>query len=153
MRCGFLFSKSGMLFVIIGLWFFCGLFFRFYNFKLEKFKCQTYTSHVRPCGLRGLCGLRGMLLSHTLQNYMIIKFCTFWSKTKPSVSLHVYDVVMTKKWGHSRAQSLSSIKVHAKCFASLLPHSKISIIAAHHLHSAIKSEKNVQFGYVTLFND
>ena len=65
MRCGFLFSKSGMLFVIIGLWFFCGLFFRFYNFKLEKFKCQTYRSHVRPCGLRGLCGLRGMLLSHT----------------------------------------------------------------------------------------
>ena len=56
-----------MLFVIIGLWFFCGLFFRFYNFKLEKFKCQTYTSHVRPCGLRGLCGLRGMLLSHTLK--------------------------------------------------------------------------------------
>ena len=65
MRCGFLFSKSGMLFVIIGLWFFCGLFFRFYNFKLEKFKCQTYRSHVRPCGLRGLRGLRGMLLSHT----------------------------------------------------------------------------------------
>ena len=65
MRCGFLFSKSGMLFVIIGLWFFCGLFFRFYNFGLEKFKCQTYRSHVRPCGLRGLCGLRGMLLSHT----------------------------------------------------------------------------------------
>ena len=54
-----------MLFVIIGLWFFCGLFFRFYNFELEKFKCQTYRSHVRPCGLRGLCGLRGMLLSHT----------------------------------------------------------------------------------------
>ena len=66
MLCGFRFSKSGMLFVIIGLWFFCGLFFRFYNFKLEKFKCQTYTIHVRPCGLRGLCGLRGMLLSHTL---------------------------------------------------------------------------------------
>ena len=66
MRCGFLFSKSGMLFVIIGLWFFCGLFFRFYNFELEKFKCQTYRSHVIPCGLRGLRGLRGMLLSHTL---------------------------------------------------------------------------------------
>ena len=65
MRCGFLFSKSGMLFVIIGLWFFCGLFFRFYNFELEKFKCQIYRSHVRPCGLRGSRGLRGMLLSHT----------------------------------------------------------------------------------------
>ena len=68
-RCGFLFSKSGMLFVIIGLWFFCGLLIRFYNFGLEKFKCQTYRSHVRPCGLRGLCGLRGMLLSHTLTTY------------------------------------------------------------------------------------
>ena len=71
MRCGFLFSKSGMLFVIIGLWFFCGLLIRFYNFGLEKFKCQTYRSHVRPCGLRGLCGLRGMLLSHT-QNSMLL---------------------------------------------------------------------------------
>ena len=79
MRCGFLFSKSGMLFVIIGLWFFCGLFFWFFNFELEKFKCQTYRSHVRPCGLRGLCGLRGMLLSHTqLGNLKIVKYlcCT-----------------------------------------------------------------------------
>jgi len=45
--------------------FFCGLFFRFYNFELEKFKCQIYRSHVRPFGLLGLLGLRGMLLSHT----------------------------------------------------------------------------------------
>ena len=31
-------------------------------FELEKFKCLTYRSHVRPCGLLGLLGL---LLSHT----------------------------------------------------------------------------------------
>ena len=77
MRCGFLFSKSGMLFVMIGLWFFCGLFFRFYDFELEKFKCQTYRSHVRPCGLRGL---RGMLLSHTPYPSTFVKLKYFYAK-------------------------------------------------------------------------
>ena len=108
MRCGFLFSKSGMLFVIIGLWFFCGLLIRFYNFGLEKFKCQTYTSHVRPCGLRGLCGLRSMLLSHTHKDmylYCLYKYLEFFG----SISKKERLIGKIKKVGTSKKKIISVI--------------------------------------------
>ena len=41
--------------------------------------------------------------------------CTFWTQTESSVSLHVYDVVMTKKWGHSRAS------LQSRCMRNALP--------------------------------